>query len=331
MSLRVKALVAGVGALMATAAIHCLGDASAAPSVAGSSDGGTADGQVDANAPDSGSRTAFADAGLDAGLSRIARKALLMSELEVYQRDYERAKSAFESTKSQVVVAPTDASVIANDADAGAQLAVAADRVDRVQKELDKLDEEERVANATDAGPDPKKFEEVEFQNGSRLRYGVTASVLQLTFTRSESEPARLRNYAPKLDFVPPEVGFSFTYQPAAAPWRYRLRDGRTFQLVSWGGMMLVQLDKPGRAQGALRLGATLNFFENTIGLGVGVDLYRGIPVLGPGNGSGTGTAYTGLLSWAFTKEGEVTPENVYFVVTFGLDRIVNALTGEVK
>lgn len=308
MSLRFKVAALSGGALMAMAVIHGLGEAQAAPT-------GAASGDADA----------------DAAASRVARKALLTSELEVWQLQYKRAKEEFGAAESQRINALTDASVVESSADAGAQLAVAAERVDQLQKELDQLEQEERIEVAADAGADPKKSEEVEFENGSRLRYGVTVSILQLTFTRSESEPARLRNYAPKLDFIPPEVGFQFTHQPAAAPWRYRLRDGRLFQLMSWGGMMLVQLDKPGRAQGALRLGATLNFFENTIGLGLGVDLYRGIPVMGPGGAIGTGTAYTGLLSWAFTKDGEVTPENVFVVVTFGLDRLVNALTGELK
>jgi hypothetical protein len=181
----------------------------------------------------------------------------------------------------------------------------------------------------------PEQQAAVEFENGGRLRYGLSVSLLHYSVSRSSAEPGRMRNYLPKLDFIPPEVGFQFTFQPATGPWRLRKKsdstNGKTstFQLMSWGGMLLVRVDNKDLAQGAIRLGGTINFFENVVGIGLGFDLYRGIPVLGANGVNGGSTAYTGLLSWAFSKQGELTPENIFFVMTFGLDPIVKALSGE--
>ena len=78
-------------------------------------------------------------------------------------------------------------------------------------------------------------------------------------------------------------------------------------------------------------MAATLGFFENAISIGVGVDLYRGIPVLGANGSAGAGTAHTGVLSWAFSPEGEVTPENVFVLLSLSLTRIIGSVSGQVS
>ena len=65
-----------------------------------------------------------------------------------------------------------------------------------------------------------------------------------------------------------------------------------------------------------------LGLFEDTLGLGFGFDLYRGIPVQGPDGESGGSTVPTGLLAWAFAREGEITPENAFVVLTINLASI---------
>jgi hypothetical protein len=177
----------------------------------------------------------------------------------------------------------------------------------------------------------PQQQAEADFKNGDRLKYGLSVTLLEFRAARPSNETGRLRDYAPGLEAIPPEVGFHFLYQPSTRPWRLRRKDGSDFQLISWGGMVLVRVDNVSLHQGALSLGTMLTFFENTLGLGIGFDLYRGIPVQGANGVAGSGTAYTGLLSWAFTPQGEITPENVFVVLTFGLGPIVNALTGELK
>lgn len=178
------------------------------------------------------------------------------------------------------------------------------------------------------AAPVVPKTQTLTLPTGGELRYGLTLSILEFDVSRSPREPAGFRNYAPRLTLVPAEVGFQFIYRPASQPWRTRA-NGKPFQLMSWGGMILVQASTKDLAQGAIRLGATLSFFDETIGIGLGFDLYRGIPALGPDGTAGGATAYTGLLAWAFAPNGELTPENVFVVLTLGLEPIVRGLTGK--
>jgi hypothetical protein len=178
---------------------------------------------------------------------------------------------------------------------------------------------------------DPPATTSTTFQSGSTLSYGVTLSLLQFSTLRSPNEPGRYRNYAPNLEVLPTELGFQFVYNPAFSPWRLNKQDGKTFQLISVGGALLARIKSQALEQGNISLAVQLGFFDNAISLGVGIDLYRGIPVLSGTGVSGGGTAYTGLLAWAFAREGEVTPENVFVVVSFSLSKIVGAISGEVR
>lgn len=179
--------------------------------------------------------------------------------------------------------------------------------------------------------PAPPPPQQTTFAGGGTLSYGVTLSLLQYSTSRSPSEPGRLRDYTPKLEVLPTEIGFQFVYNPQYAPWRLVKQDGSTFQLMSFGGALLVRVKDEGLSQGNISLAAELGFFENAISIGVGVDLYRGIPVLGANGVPGAGTAYTGLLAAAFAREGEVTPENVFVLVSFSLTGIINTLSGKVQ
>jgi hypothetical protein len=268
-----------------------------------------------------GDHTSSRDGGADGGPTSASKtvKSLTRQYAEAH---YEQARREYEALEQASLDAGADG------APTEAQRAAAEAKLSKAAAELDAKDV---AIHGSEKTEDPNRQTEIEFETGSRLRYGVNATFLELTFSRPEDEPGRYRNYAPKLEMFPPQIGFQFISEPSGRPWRYTLRDGKHFQLMSWGGLVLAKVDAPSRGQGAVRLGATLNFFNNVIGLGVGFDLYRGIPVLGPGGEAGTGTAYTGVLAWAFTKEGEVTPENVFVVFTFGLQPIIDALSGTVK
>lgn len=177
----------------------------------------------------------------------------------------------------------------------------------------------------------PAQQTEVEFATGGRVTYGLNISLFEFNVKRPDDEPGRLRDYRPNFVIVPPQLGFQFTYEPPGNPWRLKKKDGSDFQLMSVGGMVLVQVDNRSLAQGAISVGGTLGFFANVIGIGLAVDLYRGIPTQDANGGAGGATADTGFLAWAFSPHGEVTPEDVSLVLTFGLQPIVDALSGVLK
>lgn len=189
----------------------------------------------------------------------------------------------------------------------------------------------DRGAAAAVVPPAQSTLEEIEFRRGDKLRYGPTISLLRFSVARDRAEPGRYRNYEPQLEFIPAEFGFAFVYQPHNRPWRINRKGNGTFQLISVGGMLLTSIDKNDVSRGSLSLAATLGFFQDIVGLGIGLDLYRGIETAGPGGAVGKDTAYTGLLAWSLSPRGEVTPENVFFVVTLGLLPLVNSITGELK
>jgi hypothetical protein len=170
---------------------------------------------------------------------------------------------------------------------------------------------------------------DVTFTDGSNLRYGPTVSLLRFQTSRRKDEPGRLRDYTPALDLLPAQVGFQFIYRPSATPWQLRLPKHKTYQLLSAGGILLAHVDTNRAALGSLSLAATLGLFDDSIGLGVGFDLYRGIPVRGADGQAGSATAYTGLLAAALAREGELTPENAFVVVTLNLAWLTKTVAGE--
>lgn len=175
-----------------------------------------------------------------------------------------------------------------------------------------------------------REKKDIELRSGT-LSYGLTLSLLRFRSSRAQDEPGRFRNYEPEFEFIPGEVGFQFVFKPSSRPWRLRTLDRKPFQLLSAGGLLLAGVDSQQPNRGNLSLAATLSAFDDTIGLGIGVDLYRGIPVQGADGVAGSETAYTGLLAWTAVREGELTPENFFFVVTLGLQPIVERFTKEIQ
>lgn len=161
------------------------------------------------------------------------------------------------------------------------------------------------------------------------LEYGVIASLLLFRTTRSSNESGRLRNYEPSLKLVPGQIGFQFTWNPHARPWRQERKlengdpDGHV-QIMSAGGALLFEVDSDNPRQGSLSLAPTLSFFNNSLSFGLGFDLYRGIPVDGADGADGAHTVYTGALAWAFSPQGEVTPENFFVFIALNLQPLVN-------
>ena len=61
---------------------------------------------------------------------------------------------------------------------------------------------------------------------------------------------------------------------------------------------------------------------SSSVSVGVGVDLYRGIPVRNGAGEPGGDTVATGIFSWAMTRSGELTVENLFLVLNLGLSAI---------
>jgi hypothetical protein len=161
--------------------------------------------------------------------------------------------------------------------------------------------------------------------DGGKLSYGVSLSLLRLSFSRQENEVARIRNYTPRLERIAPEVGFQFAYAPPTSPFRLKTKTSKGdgfFQLMSLGGAFLVRLSDQDISRGGVSLAAIVGFFDNAVSLGIGFDIYRGVPVANVNGTAGGATAYTGLASWAFAREGELTPENVFLVFSINLAKI---------
>jgi hypothetical protein len=169
----------------------------------------------------------------------------------------------------------------------------------------------------------------VTLPDGSDFNYGLTVSLFRLSVARLDDEPARIRNYSPKFEALPAEFGFQFTYRPNGSPWRLRTASKSDFQLMSVGGILLARVNNDNFSQGEVGVAATWQFLEDSIGLGLGFDLYRGVPVQGPDGQRGEGTAYTGLFSWAFARDGEVTPENVFVLLTVNVAGLAGKISSK--
>ncbi len=184
------------------------------------------------------------------------------------------------------------------------------------------------LARAADAETPPASGTSAVTQDladGSTFNYGPALTLLRLSFSRQDNEPGRDRNYAPKLEKIVPEIGFQFSISPSGSPWRWRTKNGRHdgyFQFMSLGGTFLVRLSDQDVSRGGVALAAIAGFFDNAVSLGIGFDLYRGIPVADVNGARGGATAYTGLASWAFAREGELTPENVFLLFSINLAKL---------
>jgi len=168
----------------------------------------------------------------------------------------------------------------------------------------------------------------VDLSSGS-LSYGVTTTLLRLQSSRRASDPARVRDYQMGIEKLPLDLGFQFSYRPRQRPYRLDTTDGAGFQMISVGGMLSVTMNPQIASQAEVILGFVLSFFNESVSLGLGFDLYRGVPVRGADGAAGTGTASTGLLGWACSKQGEITPENFSLLLTFNVSKIAGSVGGD--
>jgi hypothetical protein len=192
---------------------------------------------------------------------------------------------------------------------------------------LERLEAEDR----SEAAKKVEQQGEIALRDGSALRCGVTTTLIKLQATRRASDRARLREYEFGLAKLPLDLGFQFSYRPNLFPWRIKISDSEGFQLISIGGTLAVKMDDQISSQSEITVGVIGSFFDESVSLGIGFDLYRGIPVLGSdGVTSGAGTAPTGLLAWAWSRHGELTPENLSLLLTVNLSKLA-AGGGSVK
>ncbi|MCA9640451.1 MAG: hypothetical protein H6718_16360 [Polyangiaceae bacterium] len=159
------------------------------------------------------------------------------------------------------------------------------------------------------------------------LAYGPTATLLRFNATRRSSEAGRNRRYEPDLQLVNGELGFQFVWEPNS--WGKKTKSGGHLQLAGVGGAFLFNVVKD--RQRSLSLATQLTFFNNSLGLGLGFDLYRQIPISTSSTDPAEGIAHTGLLAWSFSGEGELTAENVFFVASINLASLVKGLSGDGK
>lgn len=158
--------------------------------------------------------------------------------------------------------------------------------------------------------------------SGATVVFGLGIPLLRLGALRPPDQLARARDYRFDVGVVTPGLLFHAIVNPADSFSRRG-----NLQIVSVGAFLLGQFNTQRSAQSELALGASMYLLNATIGIGIAVDLYRGVPVMGP-NGAGTETAQTGLLSALMLPNGEFTVENLVFTFDVNLVAIGQALTG---
>ncbi|MFO0610779.1 MAG: hypothetical protein U0324_46890 [Polyangiales bacterium] len=141
--------------------------------------------------------------------------------------------------------------------------------------------------------------------------WGLGVNLLRLGALRRPEEPGYLRNYEAEFRWLSPQFTFQVTFQPNFRPWR--MASG--FQSMSVSGVIITGIDTSQARKSELALGLTVDFLNGIVGVGVALDLYRGVPVRDGAGTPGGDVAPTGLFSAAFLRGGEVTPENVFFLL----------------
>lgn len=159
--------------------------------------------------------------------------------------------------------------------------------------------------------------------NGVEVSWGLSSSLLLLRASRNPNEDGRTRDYQLQILPFPGDFGVMVHIDPPGMPFQANgVTNGERTQMISASILLGARVDPNIAAQSSVFLGFGLSFFNSVIGLAVTFDLYRGVPMRGfNAEGApvaGAATAYTGLLSWAFASEGEVTAEN------FGLALILD-------
>ena len=141
------------------------------------------------------------------------------------------------------------------------------------------------------------------------------------------AEPARLRNYGSTVevsagDWIPVHL------QSADVAAGHHKQTERPFQLMSIGGWLLTRIRNQGLAQGNISLAVELGFFEIRSLVGVGVDLYRGIPVLSSDGVVGGATAVHRPAGRGIREEGEADGRKRVRRLLVRLTKLVAAISG---
>ncbi len=183
---------------------------------------------------------------------------------------------------------------------------------------------------ATDVPPDPvqaaaqvRNARRVLHLNRGDWSWGLGVPLLRLGVLRRPDEPGYMRNFEPQLQALTPQITFQVTYRPNGPPWRREDREtGSPTQVIAMSGLIIGGLDSVHSLRSEIAIGFSVDFLDGVLSLGVGVDLYRGVPVRDGAGAAGEDTVPTGLFSWAMTRNGEFTAENVFLILNLGLTAI---------
>lgn len=184
-------------------------------------------------------------------------------------------------------------------------------------------------AQARAEGEEPPKGPDgnVQLANGDTIQWGFVLSAVRFRVSRRDDQLARLRDYQPDVDIFSGQFGFQAVWNPRDAPFRVELEEGSAFQLFSVGFQIVGAIVADRFEQSELSITLSIGMLNNIIGIGLGVDLYRGIPTLGRDGLAGSDTAYTGLLAWAWASEGELTPENLVATLYLNITGIASVIS----
>ncbi len=178
---------------------------------------------------------------------------------------------------------------------------------------------------APDKAPATGVSGSVDLANGDNIRWGIVLSAVRFRVSRRDDQIARVRDYQPDIDIFSGQFGFQVVWNPSDAPFTLAIANGR-FQLFSVGFQLLGALSTERVEQSELAVTFSIGMLNNVLGIGIGLDLYRGVPALGRNGVVGAETAYTGLLSWAWATEGELTPENLLATIYLNVTGLVEAI-----
>lgn len=153
-----------------------------------------------------------------------------------------------------------------------------------------------------------------------RFDWGAGVSLFRIGALRDPTLPGRTRRYETEIRPLDTQLTFQVFYHPASRPWRYTDEGThRQFQMMSLSAFLLLGINAQQTAQSEIAVGVGMGFLENYLVLGVGFDLYRGVPVRGGDGVPGSHTVSTGLLGPVTSSEGQLTLENIFFVIHLNL------------
>lgn len=145
--------------------------------------------------------------------------------------------------------------------------------------------------------------------------WGLGIPLLRLGVLRRADEPGFRRNYETELQWLKPQLTFQVTLRPRIRPWRtIDVNTHTEFQSISISGLVVAGLNTDDARKSEVALGLSVNFLNGIVGIGIAFDLYRGIPVLSGTGAPGGDIVPTGLFAAAFTRDGEMTMENIFFL-----------------